>query len=111
MCRTQSGYQLQHSKTCEIIPRVLRPAKNTNQIFDMRGLEKLQPPVFHERDVALAELDFEHVGVVGGAHQHGLVVQGNARFALLEHPFYYIVRLRLLILGRHQRRFLFRAPL
>src|SRR2546423_15172631 len=83
----------------------------SNQIFDMRSLEKLQPPVFHERDVALAELDFEQVGMVSGTHQDGLVVQGDARFTLLEHSFYYIVRLRLLILGRHQYRFLFRASL
>jgi len=35
-----------------------------------------------------AELDFEKIGVVGGAHQDGLVVQGDARFAVREHPFY-----------------------
>ena len=77
----------------------------------MRGLEKLQSPVFHERDVALAELDFEQVGMVSGTHQDGLVVQGDAGLTLLEHPFYYIVRLRLLILGRDQHRLLFRASL
>jgi len=56
--------------------------------------------------VAASELDFEEVGMVGGAHQDGLVVQGDARFSLLEHPFYYIVRLRLLVLRGHEEGFL-----
>ena len=73
----------------------------------MRRFEELEAAVFHERDVAAAELDFEEVGVVGGAHQDGLVVQGDARLSGVEHPFYYIVRLRLLILRRDEQRFLF----
>src|SRR6266446_6450293 len=95
--------ELQHTKSRDIVPGVLGPAQNANQILHMRRLQKLEAAVFHERDVALAELDFEEIGVVGRAHQDGHVVQGDAGFALLQHPFHYIVRLRLLILRGHEQ--------
>ena len=72
----------------------------------MRRFEKPEPAILHKRDVPLAELDFEEIGMVRGAHQDGLMVQEDARFALLQHPFYYIVRLRLLIFRGHEQRLL-----
>src|SRR6266446_10383993 len=103
MSGSHTGQELQHPKPRHVVSRVLRPPQHAEHVLHMRRLQKLEAAVLHERDVALAELDFEEIGVVGRTHQNGHVVQGDAGFALLQHPFYYIVRLRLLILRGHEQ--------
>src|SRR6267143_1016269 len=89
-----------------VVPGILRPAKDAHHVLHMRRFEKLEAAVFHERDVAATELDFEQVGVMGSTHQDGLVVQGDPGLSVLQHPFYYMVGLRLLILRGHEDRLL-----
>src|SRR6266404_9973113 len=103
MSGSHAWQELQDPKPGQIIPSVLRPPQHTEHVLHMRRLQKLEAAVFHERDVAFAELDFEEIGVVGRAHQDGHVVQWDAGLAVLQHPFYYIVRLRLLILRGHEK--------
>src|SRR6267143_3472511 len=109
--RPNSWQQLEHSESRDVVARILGPPQDAEYILDVGRLQKLEPPVLHERDVAAAELDFEQVGVVGGAHQDGLVVQGDAGLTLLKHPFYYIVRLGLLVLRGHEKWLLLRPAL
>src|SRR5262245_64454916 len=72
MRRTDAGKQLNHPERGDRVARILRPAQHAHQILHMRRLEKLESAVFHERDVAPAELDLEQVGVMRSAHQHRL---------------------------------------
>src|SRR6266446_7509211 len=111
MSGSHTWQELQDPKPGQIIPSVLRPPQYTEHVLHMRRLQKLEAAVLRERDVALAELDFEEIGVVGRAHQDGHMVQWDAGLAVLQHPFYYIVRLRLLILRGHEERFLLGVPL
>ena len=53
----------------DLVARIVRPAQHREQILDVRGLEELQAAVLHERNVALRQLDFEHVAVSAGAEQ------------------------------------------
>jgi len=106
LSRPNPRQQLEYAESGDIIARVLSPAKNADQILHVRRFEKLEAAVFHERDVAAAELDFEQVGVMGSTHQDGLVVQGDPGLSMLQHPFYYMVGLRLLILRGHEDRLL-----
>ena len=55
------------------------------QVLDVRGFEKLEPAVLHERDVAAHELELEHVAVMRAAEQHGLALSATPLLARLEH--------------------------
>ena len=78
---THARHELQHAEGGELVARIVGPAQHRQQILDVRGLEELEAAVFHERDLALRELDFEHVAVRAGAEQHGLPLERNAGFA------------------------------
>ena len=69
----------------ELIGRIVEDAQQGEEVFDMRGLEIFQPPVFHIGDVASGELEFEPVGVVAGSEQHGLLAQIDASLTGIEH--------------------------
>src|SRR5204863_9585102 len=99
---TDSGQQLQHPKSRDVVPGVLGPAQDAQYVLHMGRFEELETAVLHEWDVALAELDFEQIGVVGGPHQHRLLMQQHTRFALFEHALADVVGLRLLVLCRNQ---------
>src|SRR5882762_2170037 len=101
-----TGQQLQHSEARDVVASILGPTQDAHDVLHMRRFEKLEAAVFHERDVAATELDFEQVGVMGRTHQDGLVVQGDPGLSVLQHPFYYMVGLRLLILRGHEDRLL-----
>ena len=64
----------------------------------MRRFDELETAVLHERDVAATELDLEQVGVVRGAHQHGLAMERGSRFPVFEYALGDVVRFCLLIL-------------
>ena len=51
----------------------------------MRGVEKLQAPIFDERHIASGELELERGAMVGGAEQHRLDFERSARLAIGEH--------------------------
>ena len=50
----------------------------------MGRLQKAQPPVLHEGDVAAAELHLQQIAVVGGPEEHRLLAQRHAGLAPLE---------------------------
>src|ERR1043166_4150108 len=108
---SRARQQLQHPKPRQIIPGILGPPQNAEHVFDVRRLQKLEPAIFHERDIVTTELDLEQIGVMRGAHEHRLAAQGYARLPMREHAFYYIVRLPLLVLRRDERRLVLRPPL
>ena len=86
----------------ELVVRIVGPAQHRQQILDVRGLEELEAAVFHERNLALRELDFEHVAVRAGAEQHRLALERNAGLARGEHARADELRLRRQIVDRHQ---------
>ena len=51
------------------------PPEDGDHVFNVSGFEKFEATVFHERNVAAGELDFELGTVVGGSEQDGLRFQ------------------------------------
>src|SRR6266704_47979 len=49
--------QLQNAEAGEGITRIFCPAQDRQQVLDMCGLDKLEPAIFDERDVAARQLD------------------------------------------------------
>ena len=76
--------QLEDAEPRDLVPRVVRDPQHRERVLHVRGLEELQAPVLHERDVPPRELDLEHVAVVTGAEQHGLLSQRRPALAVLE---------------------------
>src|SRR5579859_735897 len=108
MGRPDPRQELQHPEPRDVVARILGPPEKADDVLYVRRFDELEAAVLHKWDVAPAELDFEQIGVVGRPHEHRLAVQQHAGFAGGEHPLYYIVRLRLLILHRDEQRPLLR---
>ena len=102
--RPHPGQQLRDPEAGQAVARVLRPAQAGERVLDVRRLEKLQPAVLHERDVAPAELDLQRVAVVRGAEQHRLLAQRHAGLAPLEDALDDVVDLRQLVGDGDQHR-------
>ena len=102
--RAHARHELQHAEAGELVVRIVGPAQHRQQILDVRGLEELEAAVFHERNLALRELDFEHVAVRAGAEQHGLALERNAGFARGQHARADELRLRRQVVDRHELR-------
>src|SRR5690606_27148529 len=54
-CRSHARHQLQDAETCDPIARILSKAQNREQIFDMGGVEELEPSELDEGDIASGE--------------------------------------------------------
>jgi len=78
------GQQLQNAKTGEGVPRVFRPAQDCQQVLDVCRLDKFEPAIFDERDVAARQLDLQPPAMVRGAEQDGLVAQIDPGLAVLQ---------------------------
>ena len=74
------GSSFQNSKARHPVVRVLGPPEDGDHVFNVSGFEKFEATVFHERNVAAGELDFELGTVVGGSEQDGLRFQRHACF-------------------------------
>ena len=94
-------HELQDAESRELIARVVGPAQHGEQVLDVRGLEELEAPVLHERNLALGEFDFQHVAVRAGAEQHRLATQRHAGLARGQHPRADEFRLRGQVFHRH----------
>ena len=70
----------------------------------MGGLEEFQPAVFDERDVAPRQLHLQGAAVVRGAEQHGLLLEGGAGLALLQHALDHVAGLLGLVADGDQPR-------
>src|SRR5205085_8153884 len=82
--RPESRQQLQNAKTGEGVPRVLRPAQDRQQVLDVCRLDKFEPAIFDERDVAARQLDLQPPAMVRGAEQDGLLAQIDPGLAVLQ---------------------------
>ena len=78
--RSDTGDQLEHAKTGDVVARVLRPAQDGEDVLDVAGFQELQAAELDEGDVPPGELDLELARVVRGAEQDRLVAQFHARF-------------------------------
>ena len=76
--RSDAIEQLQQRNHASSSRRVVGQPEQGDEVLDVRGLQEAQPAVLHVRDVAAGELELEQVGVVRGAHQHGLLAQRDA---------------------------------
>jgi len=70
----------------------------------VRCLGELQAAVLHERDSPGRQLYLQHVAVVRGPHEHGLLAQVQARLVRVEHPRADLARLGGLVMAAHQHR-------
>ncbi len=70
----------------------------------MGGIGEPEPAVFHVRDMARAELDFQDVAVVAGADEHGLIPERDALLVRIEHPGADLPRLGGLVVAADQQR-------
>ena len=68
----------------------------------MSGFEKFEAAILDERDVAPPKLELEEIAVMGGAKQHGLPFERDARLPVLEDLVGDIARLRRLVLGANE---------
>ncbi len=100
--RAHAREQLRHAEHRERVAWIVRPAQHRHQVLDVRGFEELQSAVLRVRDLAFAQLDFEHVAVARAAEQHGLAPQRHVGFAPAQNLRADILSLRLQIIHRHQ---------
>ena len=95
---------MQNAKTGEGVPRVFRPAQGRQQVLDVCRLDKFEPAIFDERDVAARQLDLQPPAMVRGAEQDGLVAQIDPGLAVLQDLVGDIDCLRHFVLDGHQVR-------
>src|SRR5690349_1288084 len=81
--RSHTRQQLQEPETRDPVAWVLGEAQQGEQIFDMRGVEELQPTEFHERDVPPGQLDLQRTAVVRRPEENRLLLQGKAKLPVL----------------------------
>jgi hypothetical protein len=102
--RPDPRQQLQNAKTGEGVPRVFRPAQDCQQVLDVCCLDKFEPAIFDEGDVAARQLDLQPPAMVRGAEQDGLVAQIDPGLAVLQDLVGDIDCLRHFVLDGHQVR-------
>ena len=78
-------HELQETKTCHSIARVLREAQNRQHVFDMSGVEEFQATELDEGNVAPCEFDLKLTAVAGRPEKNCLLFQDSSRFAVLQH--------------------------
>lgn len=62
-----------------------RPGSSCQQIFHMRGVEKLPRAEVHKKDIAAGQLDLDLTGMAGGLEEHRLLFQGHAALVVRQH--------------------------
>src|ERR1700730_15460458 len=104
--RADSGQLLKNPEPGYSVSRIFRPAKHTQEVFHMCGLEELQTAVFCERNVAPDKFDLERRAVMGGTEQNRLALKVDAGFTMLQDTFDRIQNQRRLIGGLDELRLL-----
>src|SRR4029077_9726505 len=56
---TDTRQQVQHAETGDAIARIFHEPQQREHVLDVRGVQKLQTAVLHERDVATGEFDLQ----------------------------------------------------
>ena len=88
------------------IARIVGPAQHRHHVLDVRRLQELEAAVFHERNVALGQFDFEHVAVMRAAEQDGVAFQRTADFTRRQDLARDVLRLRLRVIDGDVERLL-----
>jgi hypothetical protein len=78
-----AGQQLDRSKPCNPVPRVLAPPQDTEHIFDVGCFQEFEAAILHERNVASGQLNLKLGAMVRGSEQNSLAFQRNACFPRL----------------------------
>ena len=63
-----------------------REAQQSQHVLDMGAVEKFQAAELDEGNVAPGQFDLERAAVMGGAKQHGLLLQRRAALAVFQRP-------------------------
>src|SRR5581483_3512474 len=100
--RAPTGQDLDDPEGRQGVTGVVRPAQHAEDVLDVASLEKLQTAVLGERNLALAELDFQDVAVAGAAEQDRLPSQWHVRLTAPQNLGADVLRLRLELIDRHQ---------
>ena len=98
------GNELDDAKAGHAIAQIFRPAQECEHVLDVGGLQELEAAELDERNVAAGELDLERGAVMRGAEQHGLRLEDDAAFAVLQDLFRRIARLLGLVAHAHELR-------
>jgi len=66
--------ELHQAEAGDPVAWVFHEAQESHQVFDVRGVQELEPAKFDERDISPRQLDFERSAVVRRAEQHCLLL-------------------------------------
>ena len=80
--RANSLVELQEPEPCQRVRGVVGQSECRQQIFDVGGLDEPQTPILDVRNSSTAELEFEQIRVVCGAHQHRLLFESDALLSM-----------------------------
>ena len=100
--RTDALDELEQPEPRELVAGVVGETEEADEILHVRGFEEPQPAVLHVRDAPARQLELEQVAVVRGAHQHRLLAQRDAFFAMREDLLAHRVDLRVLVGAAHE---------
>ena len=106
-----AGEELDGAEAGDAVARVLGPAQQREHVLDVGGLEEPEPAVLHEGNIAPGQLQLQARAVRRGAEQHRLLLELEPFLAARQHAVDHEVRLRRLVLHRHQTRALRRGAL
>jgi hypothetical protein len=70
---SDAGQQMQQPKSRDAVSRILDEAQQRQHVFDVCGVEKLQPAELHERNIPARQFDLERTTVTGCPEQNGPV--------------------------------------
>ena len=87
MARANTVDQLKRTKPAHFVERVFQDSEERQQVLDVGRLDELEATVFHKRNVAASQLDFQQIAVMAGAKKNRLLSQGDALFALVQYFF------------------------
>jgi hypothetical protein len=92
-----AGQQLQDQEGGDGVAGVLDPTQHAQHVLYVRGFEELQTAIFDEGDIPAGEFDLKLIAVVAGTEQHRLMLQIDARLAMLQDALDHIIDLCCLV--------------
>ena len=84
LARADARQKRQQPRAGDHVARVFGQPQKRHQVFDVGGLDELQPAVLVEGDFRPGQLGFQEDAVMRSAEQHGLTPQIDARLAVFE---------------------------
>ncbi len=78
--RPDSRKAPKHPTPRQLVAWVVEHTQQRHDVFDVRSLEELEPPVLHERNVPPSQLQLEVIAVMTGAKEHRLIRERDPLF-------------------------------